>query len=100
MKREKVKSGASNQPPMPSCLSLYGGCVRLVKVLGLDYISEVLWDLLGKDTIDDAVRLDDEVKAYVIKFLDKLESNMLDQKWKSFPLHDPYLEAYLPPRKS
>jgi len=97
MKREKVKSGASNQPPMASCLSLYGGCVCLVKVLGLDYIWEVLRDLLGNDTNKgDPVRLDDEVKSCVIKFLDKLESNMLDEKWKSFPLYNPHSDLFLP----
>ncbi|KAF8748431.1 hypothetical protein HU200_012913 [Digitaria exilis] len=95
----KVERGASGQEghPPPMASRLYRGCVRLVKVLGLDYIWEVLWDLLGRDTNKgDPVRLDKEVKAYIIDFLAKLKSNRLDRDWISFP-HSSGTEIYYLP---
>ncbi|XP_034569268.1 uncharacterized protein [Setaria viridis] len=65
---------------------LYQKCShRLVKVLGLDYIGEVLWDLLGSDTNKrTTVRLDDDVKGYVIDFLHQIKTDRVDTNWLSF----------------
>ncbi|CAL4993836.1 unnamed protein product [Urochloa decumbens] len=72
-------------------------CVRLVKVLGLDYVWEVIWDLLGSDPNKrGAVRLDDDVKASIIDFLgNKINSDRLDGNWLSFH-DDPHIEVFLP----
>ncbi|KAF8732098.1 hypothetical protein HU200_016059 [Digitaria exilis] len=49
---------------------------KFARVLGLDYIWEVLFDLLGTDTKKGAaVRLDYDVKASIIHFLDQLNSD-------------------------
>ncbi|CAN6371502.1 unnamed protein product [Urochloa humidicola] len=71
--------------------------VRLVKMFGLDYVWEVVWDLLGSDPNKrGAVRLDDDVKASITDFLgNKIKSNRLDGNWLSF--HDnPHIEVFLP----
>ncbi|CAN6374151.1 unnamed protein product [Urochloa humidicola] len=72
-------------------------CTRLVKMLGLDYIWEVLWDLLGSDTGKrGAARLDDDVKTSIISFLDQIKTDRLDGNcWLSFP-HDPRIQEFLP----
>ncbi|CAM0910010.1 unnamed protein product [Alopecurus aequalis] len=75
---------------------LYRGCVRLVKMLGLDYIWEVLWDLLGSDVNKRAaVRLDDDVKASIIDFLGKIKSDRSEGDWLSFA-QDQRIEEFLP----
>uniref|UniRef100_A0A0E0A571 Uncharacterized protein n=1 Tax=Oryza glumipatula TaxID=40148 RepID=A0A0E0A571_9ORYZ len=67
---------------------LYQECVRLVKMLGLDYIWEVLWDLLGNDDNKRAaVRLDDDLKASIIDFLGQIEDDRLEGNWLSFTKH-------------
>jgi hypothetical protein len=74
---------------------IYWGCVRLVKMLGLDYVWEVLWDLLGSDTSKRAaIVLDDDVKASIIEFLDQIKTNSLDENWLSFSKYP--IESYLP----
>lgn len=56
----------------------------VARMLGLDYIWEVLRDLLGSDTKRAGVRLDDDIKVSVVEFLSTIESNRLDQRWFSF----------------
>ncbi|XP_039822579.1 uncharacterized protein LOC120684765 [Panicum virgatum] len=76
---------------------LYRGCVGLVKLLGLDYIWEVLLDLLGGDSNKSAaIRLDDvDVKASIIDFLEQIKLDNIDGKWFSFPKH-PIINGFLP----
>jgi hypothetical protein len=75
---------------------LYRGCVCLVKMLGLDYMWEVLWDLLGSDINKRAaVRLDDDVKASIIDFLGKIKSDKSEGDWLSFA-QDQHIEEFLP----
>ncbi|CAO2145610.1 unnamed protein product [Urochloa humidicola] len=70
--------------------------VRLVKMLGLNYIWRVVWDLLGRDPNKrGAIRLDGDVKASVISFLNRIGTDILDGNWLNF--HDnPHIEAFLP----
>uniref|UniRef100_A0ACD5ZD56 Uncharacterized protein n=1 Tax=Avena sativa TaxID=4498 RepID=A0ACD5ZD56_AVESA len=75
---------------------LYQVCVRLVRMLGLDYFWEVLWDLLGSDINKRAaVRLDDNVKASIIDFLGKIKSDRSEGDWLSFA-QGQRIEEFLP----
>ena len=75
---------------------LYRGCVGLVKVLAMDYIWEVLWDLLGSDKNKRAsARLDDDVKASIIDFLGTIKSDRTEGNWLSFA-QDQRIEEFLP----
>ncbi|CAN6342732.1 unnamed protein product [Urochloa humidicola] len=72
------------------------GYLPMVKMLGFDYVWEVLWDLLGSDTNKRAaVSLDDDVKEYIVKFLGQIKNDRLDGNWLSFP-HDRRIEEFLP----
>jgi hypothetical protein len=65
-------------------------------MLGLDYMWEVLWDLLGSDINKRAaVRLDDDVKASIIDFLGKIKSDKSEGDWLSFA-QDQHIEEFLP----
>uniref|UniRef100_K3ZM92 DUF4220 domain-containing protein n=1 Tax=Setaria italica TaxID=4555 RepID=K3ZM92_SETIT len=88
-KKEGEGSSRTETELLSSLTSMVGNfyqkCVRLVKVLGLDYIGEVLWDLLGSDTNKTTtVRLDDDVKGYVIDFLHQIKTDRVDTNWLSF----------------
>ncbi|CAO2152333.1 unnamed protein product [Urochloa humidicola] len=66
-------------------------------MFGVDYVWEVVRDLLGSDPNKrGAVRLDDDVKAAITDFLgNKIKSDRLDGNWLSF--HDnPHIEVFLP----
>ncbi|CAL4995515.1 unnamed protein product [Urochloa decumbens] len=88
-KREGEGSSRTENKLLSSLTSMVGHfyqkCARLIKVLGLDYIGEVLWDLLGSDTNKrTAVRLDDDVKGYITDFLHQIETDRVDMNWWSF----------------
>ncbi|CAN6372761.1 unnamed protein product [Urochloa humidicola] len=69
----------------------------LVKMLGLDYIGEVLWGLLGSVTNKGfAIRLDDDVKASIIDFLGQIATDRLDGNWSYFSNSTPIISPYLP----
>ncbi|CAN6281988.1 unnamed protein product [Urochloa humidicola] len=72
------------------------GCVRLVKLLAMDYIWEVLWDLLGSDANKRAaIKLDDDVKASIIEFLGTIKSDRTEGDWLSFA-QDQRIGEFLP----
>jgi hypothetical protein len=53
-------------------------CVALVQMLGLDYIWEVIWELLSSDTNKrGGAKLDEDVKGSVIEFLSQIKSDRL-----------------------
>ncbi|KAL6647675.1 hypothetical protein ACP70R_015112 [Stipagrostis hirtigluma subsp. patula] len=59
-------------------------CARLPRMRGVKYIGQVFWDLFGGDTKKGAtVRLDDEVKGAITKFLDQLKSDRIEGYWLS-----------------
>jgi len=63
----------------------YQKCHSFVRMIGLDYIREVLWDLLGRDgNKGAAIRLDDDVKASITKFLKQIRTDTIDENWFSF----------------
>lgn len=68
-------------------------------VLGLYYVRDVLWDLLGGDPHKSAaIRLGEEVKESIIEFIGQIRSDRLyGDWWFSFPgSHHPSMERYLP----
>ncbi|KAJ1256850.1 hypothetical protein BS78_K287300 [Paspalum vaginatum] len=91
--KEVVVQGKGRQRRGKSMVDrLYQGCVRLVKMLGLDYIWEVLWDLLGSDINKRAaIRLDDDVKASIIDFLGKIKSDSDSFVYSNRFVHDPII---------
>lgn len=59
-------------------------CARLLLMRGLRSIRLVARDLLGSDIKKgDAIRLDDDVKASITKFLDKIGSDKIEGYWLS-----------------
>jgi hypothetical protein len=81
--------------------SVYWKCVDLCtcvyKTFGVDYIWQVLWDLLGNDTNKKgAVRLDDEVKESVVDFLGKVQTDILDEIWFPSSLNHPTIKCCFP----
>nr|CAB3489404.1 unnamed protein product [Digitaria exilis] len=70
------------------------GCGKMV---GLDYIWEVLWDLLGSDTDKRGdARLHNDVKKSITDFLCQIKNDTLDGSWSSYPGHSG-IEAFLLP---
>ncbi|KAF8701646.1 hypothetical protein HU200_033488 [Digitaria exilis] len=67
------------------------------KMLGLDYIWEVLWDLLGSDAEKRCdIRLEEDVKVSVTDFLGEIKDGILEGSWSSYPGHSA-IEAFLLP---
>ncbi|KAF8664810.1 hypothetical protein HU200_054536 [Digitaria exilis] len=58
------------------------------KMLGLDYIWEVLWDLLGSDADKRGdIKLDKDVKESITDFLTQIKDDILEGSWSSYPGH-------------
>jgi len=94
--KKEVEGKARNRRGKSMVDHLYRGCVGLVKVLAMDYIWEVLWDLLGSDKNKRAsARLDDDVKASIIDFLGTIKSDRTEGDWLSFA-QDQCIEEFLP----
>jgi hypothetical protein len=77
---------------------VYKKCFSLVKILGLDYLWLVLWDLLGNDTNKKgAIRLEDEVKESIIDFLGKIQTDRLyGNTWLLSSSYHPTIKRCLP----
>ncbi|KAL6660371.1 hypothetical protein ACP70R_001917 [Stipagrostis hirtigluma subsp. patula] len=94
--KKEVEGKGRNRTGKSMVDRLYRGCVRLVKMLALDYIWEVLWDLLGSDINKRAaIRLDENVKASIFYFLGKIKSDRSEGDWLSFA-QDQRIQEFLP----
>ncbi|KAF8641851.1 hypothetical protein HU200_067552 [Digitaria exilis] len=66
------------------------------KMLGLDYILEVLWDLLGSEADKRVAVQLEEVKASVTDFLGQIKDDILNGSWSSDPGYSDEEALFLP----
>ncbi|KAL6647672.1 hypothetical protein ACP70R_015109 [Stipagrostis hirtigluma subsp. patula] len=62
---------------------LYKKCFRLLRMLGLQYIGQVLQELWGSDSTGPALRLHTDVKASIADFLGQIKSDTTGKDWSS-----------------
>ncbi|KAL6647673.1 hypothetical protein ACP70R_015110 [Stipagrostis hirtigluma subsp. patula] len=83
------RSGRRNCKLFSSSITSRGGrpegkCAQLVQMLGLQYIGQVLRELLGRDTkTGAAAKLDNDVKASITDFLSQIKSTRTGNNWSS-----------------
>ncbi|CAN6356816.1 unnamed protein product [Urochloa humidicola] len=76
---------------------LYMSCARFLRMAGLQYVGEVLWELVGSDSsTGPAVRLHPDVKGSIAEFLGRVHSDTIGKSWSSLFVAHGIDEWHLP----
>ncbi|XP_020176235.1 uncharacterized protein [Aegilops tauschii subsp. strangulata] len=76
---------------------LYVKCARFLRMVGLQYVGEVLWELVGSDSsTGPAVRLHPDVKGSIAEFLGRVHNDTIGESWSSLFVANGVDEWHLP----